>query len=125
MDRALKAFRDSPLPLPVLTGLIRDELEQIRNAETIPGPDAIMQHLEAAHHRLIQSRLQPVINGTGVLIHTNLGRSPLGADAIEAMKQMAENYNNLEYDLNNGTRGGRAAYLERSLALLCQAPAAT
>jgi len=71
------------------------------------------------------SRLQPLINGTGILVHTNLGRSPLGAAVAETLCSLATNYNNLEYDLGGGERGGRAGYLEHNLALLCGAEAAT
>ncbi|MEM9159732.1 MAG: L-seryl-tRNA(Sec) selenium transferase, partial [Verrucomicrobiota bacterium] len=66
-----------------------------------------------------------VINGTGVLIHTNLGRSPLGAKAVEKVAEIAGGYSNLEFDLNTGERGRRGAFLERCLALQCGAEAAT
>jgi L-seryl-tRNA(Ser) seleniumtransferase len=71
------------------------------------------------------SRIAPVINGTGVVIHTNLGRAPLGRDAIAALTQAGERYSTLEYGLLEGSRGGRASYLEKGLALLCGAEAAT
>ena len=71
------------------------------------------------------SRIRPVINGTGILVHTNFGRAPLSPEAISALSAIGSNYNNLEYSLTDGTRGGRAAYLERGLALLCGAEAAT
>ena len=58
------------------------------------------------------ARIQPLINGTGILIHTNLGRAPLGPAVVEALTTIAANYNNLEYDLSGGERGARAAYLE-------------
>src|SRR5204863_2175325 len=74
---------------------------------------------------LRSARIQPVINGTGVLIHTNLGRAPLGAQVIQTLATIGANYNNLEFDLGGGERGGRAAYLEHNLALLCGAEAAT
>ena len=66
-----------------------------------------------------------MINGTGILIHTNLGRAPLGSAAIETLTSIGASYNNLEFDLGGGERGGRAAYLEHNLALLCGAEAAT
>jgi L-seryl-tRNA(Ser) seleniumtransferase len=71
------------------------------------------------------SRIQPVINGTGILVHTNFGRSPLGPEVISAISMIGANYNNLEYSLTDGARGGRAAYLEHGLAVLCGAEAAT
>ncbi len=70
-------------------------------------------------------RIQPVINGTGVLLHTNLGRAPLGREVLERMSLIASGFNNLEYDLAGGARGHRGEYLESNLALLCGAEAAT
>lgn len=61
--------------------------------------------------------LRPVINATGVILNTNLGRAPLSAAALEAMRQVAEGYSNLEYDLDAGERGSRTAHVA---ALLCE-----
>src|SRR5207248_963651 len=72
-----------------------------------------------------RSKIQPLINSTGILVHTNLGRSPLGPAVVQTLTRIAANYCNLEYDLSGGERGGRAAYLEHNLALLCGAQAAT
>ena len=85
----------------------------------------IVRDLETDIIRLGQSRLQPVINGTGILIHTNFGRAPLGSDAIRAIAEIGSAYNNLEYDLTTGARGRRAGYLESGLSLLCGSEAAT
>jgi L-seryl-tRNA(Ser) seleniumtransferase len=72
-----------------------------------------------------RSRIQPVINGTGVMIHTNLGRSPLSPSVSDALREVACQYNNLEFDLDSGERGKRARFLETSLAVLTGAEAAT
>ena len=69
--------------------------------------------------------LETVLNATGVIVHTNLGRSPLSDSVIETIATIGANYNNLEFDLASGNRGSRAAYLEHNLALLCGAEAAT
>ncbi|SVD29483.1 uncharacterized protein METZ01_LOCUS382337, partial [marine metagenome] len=66
------------------------------------------------------SRLQPVINGSGVVIHTNLGRAPLPVKSVA----VGTGHTNLEIDLATGRRGKRAAYLEQCLAELCGAEAA-
>jgi L-seryl-tRNA(Ser) seleniumtransferase len=60
-----------------------------------------------------------------VVVHTNLGRSPLGIRVAETLRTIAGNYNNLEFDLASGERGRRGAYLEYNLSLLCGAEAAT
>ena len=81
--------------------------------------------IRGALRDLRSSRIRPLINGTGILIHTNFGRSPLSERVIESLSLIGANYNNLEYGLAGGKRGGRAAYLEQSLAVLCAAEAAT
>jgi L-seryl-tRNA(Ser) seleniumtransferase len=81
-----------------------------------PGKAALLT--QAAGLLAHQSRptLRPVINATGVIIHTNLGRAPLSEAALEAMRAVAEGYSTLEYDLEPGTRGKRDRHVERILA---------
>jgi L-seryl-tRNA(Ser) seleniumtransferase len=65
---------------------------------------------DAIARRLAHSEnegLVPVLNGTGIVLHTNLGRAPLAAEAIDALAQIARGYSNLEFDLEGGTRGSR------------------
>jgi L-seryl-tRNA(Ser) seleniumtransferase len=68
--------------------------------------------------------LRPVINATGVVLHTNLGRSPLSEHAIQAVTQIARGYSNLEWDSEHGRRGDRYVHVEPLLALLTGAEAA-
>lgn len=70
-------------------------------------------------------KIQRVINATGVILHTNLGRAPLGPTAIEAIEEVAGGYSNLEFDLATGKRGHRGAGLEAMLVELlgCEAVA--
>ena len=81
---------------------------------------AILADLET---RLAPS-LRPVINATGVVIHTNLGRAPLAADAIAHIGRIAAGYTNLEYDLDAGRRGHRHLHAERLLVEVTGAEAA-
>jgi L-seryl-tRNA(Ser) seleniumtransferase len=74
-------------------------------------------------HRL-QPTLRPVINATGVIIHTNLGRAPLSQETRTAMAEAAQGYSNLEYDLEAGRRGSRYAHAEDLLCRLTGAEAA-
>jgi L-seryl-tRNA(Ser) seleniumtransferase len=60
--------------------------------------------------RIVTPSLRPVLNGTGVVLHTNLGRAPLADTAIDAMTAIAHGYSNLEYDLDRGARGSRYAH---------------
>jgi L-seryl-tRNA(Ser) seleniumtransferase len=68
--------------------------------------------------------LIPVINATGVVVHTNLGRAPLAFEALEAIDSVASGYSNLEYELEKGVRGGRMAHVEELLCELTGAEAA-
>jgi L-seryl-tRNA(Ser) seleniumtransferase len=77
---------------------------------------AILDQREAA-------RLCPVINATGVVVHTNLGRAPLPGEAIDALERTARGYSNLEYDLGRGERGSRHAHLEELIRELTGAEA--
>jgi L-seryl-tRNA(Ser) seleniumtransferase len=71
------------------------------------------------------SQLRPVLNATGILLHTGLGRAPLAAEAIAAVALVAQGYCNLELDLEDGQRGRRTAGIERLLCALTGAEAAT
>jgi len=125
VDKLLLAIGDAGFPRPVVLAVVRRELDSIRKQKTAPNFDGALSCVRAALRELGASRIQPVINGTGILIHTNLGRTPLGAAVMENLSKIGSNYNNLEYSLTRGARGGRAAYLEQCLALLCAAEAAT
>jgi L-seryl-tRNA(Ser) seleniumtransferase len=125
VEKLLQALGDVGLPRPVVVGVVRREVAALREAKAIPGFDDVLARLRASLDTLRLSRIQPVVNGTGILIHTNLGRSPLSPAVVETLSSIAANYNNLEYDLVTGERGGRSAYLEHALALLCEAEAAT
>ena len=108
-----------------MVAAVRRYLQGLRSKKTIPGIDAIVAGIRSDLHRLRASRITPVINATGVLVHTNLGRAPLAEDSIRALASIGANYSTLEYSLNDGTRGERAPYLEHALAILCGAEAAT
>jgi L-seryl-tRNA(Ser) seleniumtransferase len=110
---------------PVIVDLVRRELATIRARAEIPEFESIIDSLRRSLAKLRASRLQPVINGTGIVIHTNLGRAPLAPEAVRALKEIGPAYSNLEYDLMTGERGRRGAYIENALALLCRAESAT
>ncbi|MBI3651948.1 MAG: L-seryl-tRNA(Sec) selenium transferase [Acidobacteria bacterium] len=78
----------------------------------------IERRLQARAASLLQPSLRRVINATGVILHTNLGRSPLAAAAIAAVAEVAAHYSNLEYDLGAGQRGKREAHCQQLLARL-------
>ena len=87
------------------------------NGDLLPRARELLAELE-------QPSLRRVVNATGVILHTNLGRAPLSASAREAVARAAEGYSNLELDLDTGERGSRHAHVERLLCDLTGAEAA-
>jgi L-seryl-tRNA(Ser) seleniumtransferase len=125
VNKVLDALGEYDLPRPLVIDLIRRELSGIRDKNEIPEFGLTVEQIRRSLERLRASRLQPIVNGTGIVIHTNFGRAPLASEAIHALTGSGSAYANLEYDLGTGERGQRAAYVEHALALLCNAEAAT
>ena len=90
----------------------------------LPSTDLILTQAESLLAAWTRPSLQPVINATGVILHTNLGRAPLSNAAIRAMTEAAANYSNLEYDLETGKRGSRLIHAEAILKKLLGVEAA-
>ncbi|HME01278.1 MAG TPA: L-seryl-tRNA(Sec) selenium transferase [Terriglobia bacterium] len=82
------------------------------------SPEAVEQEIVAAAERAAEYSLRPVINATGVILHTNLGRAPLARAAIQHLVDTATQYSNLEYNLETGERGKRDAHTEKLFAEL-------
>ena len=80
--------------------------------------------LEARLRTALSPSLRPVINASGVIVHTNLGRAPLGPAAVARLAAVAGGYTNLEYDLSGGRRGSRTVHAARLLAGLTGAESA-
>ena len=100
---------DAMVPRPLLTDVTRELVDEMR-----ADPDRAPKHLDdwiaLARHRTeqrLRPSLRPVINATGVVLHTNLGRAPMPRAAIAAIVAAAAGYSNLEYDLASGERGSR------------------
>ena len=115
----------SKLPRPLVVDLVRRELSKARSSKQIQEFGSTVEGLHHSLELFRASRLQQVINGTGIVIHTNFGRAPIASEAIRALAEIGSGYSNLEYDLATGDRGHRGAYIENALALLCGAEAAT
>jgi len=132
VDKVLQHLKDneSNLPLPLVTELVRNKIESLREylkngGDSIGEFEEIVAEIRAEIFALNQSRIHPVINGTGVIIHTNLGRSPLSPRVVERIADVGRYYNNIELDLNTGERGIRGGFLEVAMANLIEAEAAT
>lgn len=104
---------------PVLLSILRQTVEEFRQQiqEGGMGPDfdEVVEAVLINLKRWEQGRLRPLINATGVIIHTNLGRAPLAEDAAAAMSEVTTQYCNLEYDLELGERGSRQDHIEALL----------
>ena len=125
VGKILDALGRFDLPRPVVVNLIRQRLSQLRAATSVPGFGSIVAMINQSLEELRVTRLQPIINGTGIVIHTNFGRAPLGREAVRSLNEIGSSYSNLEYDLATGERGGRGSYIENGLAVVCGAEAAT
>ncbi len=114
VDRLARQLADSGLPQPVLVELARSAIAEAVEAG---DPASAPARAAAAATGAARTLLQPVINATGVLLHTNLGRAPVAVSR-------AAGYSNLEFDLAGGRRGNRSAHAARLLALACGSDAA-
>ena len=114
---------------PLTTQILREVLDAARArllAEPGPAPAAetLLSQAGAQLAALTASTLRPVINATGVILHTNLGRAPLSRAALDAVALAGQGYATLEFDLARGERGSRAVHAERLLTRLTGAEAA-
>ena len=126
VEKTLKALGKLDLPRPIVLGYVRESIEELRNnPELIEEFESYIIKTRKELEDISRTKILSVLNGTGVLIHTNMGRSPLSETAADRLREIAQNYNNLELDLNTGERGQRAAYLERALAIISGSEMAT
>lgn len=113
----------SELPYYACKEAARAVLDSLRQAilsgglAELPSVDAIASDVIRQAGRACKPHLRGVINATGVVLHTNLGRAPLGEEAAQAAYDAARGYSNLEYDLASGKRGSRFSHVD---ALLCE-----
>lgn len=112
---------------PLTVESVRITLEAVRTqyipGDTIPSEIELIKMVEEQLQTWTSPTLQNVINATGVIIHTNLGRAPISESALRAMEACASGYSNLEYDLEKGHRGARSIHAEEYLKLLTGAEA--
>jgi len=112
----------------LMTNAIRASLESFR--ETVkkgassPDHNSIFEHAESLINARLKPSLVPVINASGIILHTNLGRAPLSEETITAMQMVSSSYSTLEFDLTEGKRGKRSMHAEELLKLLTGAESA-
>ncbi|HLI06878.1 MAG TPA: L-seryl-tRNA(Sec) selenium transferase [Ktedonobacteraceae bacterium] len=113
-----------PLALSALRATLMQARAEIRGGASCPSQEVLLARAELALQREQRPHLRPVINATGVIINTNLGRSPLSREAVEAVQRVAGGYSNLEYELEAGERGSRHSHIAGLLCELTGAEAA-
>lgn len=123
------ASRADKVPRKLAIAAARTELEELRRrfgeGEDLDLSEAALDAAVLARAKcLSNASLRSVINATGVILHTNLGRAPLAPEAAEAAAVTGASYTNLEYDLVEGRRGSRQAHIEPLLCSLTGAEAA-
>jgi L-seryl-tRNA(Ser) seleniumtransferase len=104
-------------PRTVVLDALRDVLDHARNSNTAIAESSIPGLLKERIEQAVLPTLRSVINATGVVLHTNLGRAPLAQTALDAIRETASGYTNLEYDVASGTRGSRYSHC---VELLCE-----
>jgi L-seryl-tRNA(Ser) seleniumtransferase len=100
-----------------IRSVLADARRTILSGASCPPSASLLARIAESAETLARPTLRPVINATGVVVHTNLGRAPLCAEALEAMVAVGRGYSNLEYDLDAGRRGSRYVHAE---GLLCR-----
>lgn len=118
MHRVLADGRVAPYDILLGRNVVKRAAEEVFGRARASGGlpyDTIVAELASNLETLRRSTLLGVINGTGIIVHTNLGRSPLATSALHEVAVIAHGYSNLEYDLESGERGSRYALVTELL----------
>ena len=113
----------------ILTESVRETIDRVRQ-QILSGEqpsleaEQLCRQVLALVHKKTTMSLRPVINATGIVLHTNLGRARLSDAAVEAIHSVAQDYNTLEYNLEKGSRGSRYSHVEKLIAKLTGTEAA-
>jgi len=130
LEEALSLDEFNSLPRPFLVEAIREILEDLRTEilagrlSEVPGAAGLLPGLAEKLRRRAVFSLRPVVNATGVVLHTNLGRAVLSREIAEQVALVAASYSTLEYDPAEGQRGSRHVHVEKLLTRLTGAEAA-
>ncbi len=117
-DSVLEAVREEQEKLREFIGSCEDEEAAEKEIASLP------EHIEQRIAYLYRPNMSKVLNGTGTILHTNLGRAPLGTAHLNQVARIAGGYSNLEYDLEAGRRGERYSHFEKLLCRITGAEAA-
>ncbi len=123
----------SDVPRSIVVDSLRETLESVRRRmlssgdglpDEAPSADRLVRQALALCAEKNAFTLQPVVNATGIVVHTNLGRSLLAEEAVQRLRVVCRSYSNLEYDLSQGRRGSRYVHAEAILREITGAEAA-
>jgi len=117
------------LPRPVVSDLVKEVIasfkDELKSGATDITQQGVLCEIELRLAQARRQKIQRVINASGIVVHTNLGRAPLSEALFESIKKTVTGYGNVEYDIERGVRGKRGVACERYLALLAGAESAT
>ncbi|MBI4330731.1 MAG: L-seryl-tRNA(Sec) selenium transferase [Chloroflexi bacterium] len=113
--KQIEAGYSHPLLIELVRGYLEELRQQLKSGAAAPTFDAIIETVIARAAARQRPSLQRVINATGVILHTNLGRAPLSRETIEAMEETSPGYVNLEMDVRSGARGSRQTHIKTLL----------
>lgn len=120
-DDSLTEYREL-IRAPLLKKIITSRLEKLRKSisleGSVPVEETILQEIRIFIEQLLRSSLQPVVNATGVILHTNLGRAPFNEMLLSEARPVLQGYCNLEFDLKTAQRGSRNVHLNEILKLI-------
>ncbi|ABB44110.1 L-seryl-tRNA(Sec) selenium transferase [Sulfurimonas denitrificans DSM 1251] len=123
VDKFIKNEKFASLPLTLLVQITAEVLQDLRerilkNEIESFSEDELVKKVLQKYKDITKPSLQKIINATGVIVHTNLGRSLIDANAFERVKGIVTSYNNLEYDLEKGKRGERYSHISDAICRL-------
>ena len=110
--------------VPLVRIVLEEERDSIKNGASISPLASIVSRCISSIQQEYQSFISPVINGTGVILHTNLGRAVLGSSIIDDALPSLIGYSNLEYNLLEGKRGKRGYFVEQMLSIFTKSESA-
>src|SRR5207248_71574 len=112
-----RGLLETPFGIKLLDDVIGDTRRSLAaGTAVVPRSELISQIANEAANRfreVLRPSLRRVINASGVVLHTNLGRAPLPASAIDHLRDVSTGYSNLEFDVTSGSRGKRDSHIER------------
>jgi L-seryl-tRNA(Ser) seleniumtransferase len=113
-----------PLVAAAVKQAVDEVRQEIKKEKGSPSVKGIVEHTQSIVAGVTSASLKPVINASGVVLHTNLGRAPLDEETLSFIKETSSAYSNLEFDLREGKRSKRGIFVERLLCALTSAEAA-